>query len=151
MGQLRRNALNSSICAIMLATVTLPVRGAKASELVIELGEGFGEFFVVNRGEAISLSSAVAVQQLVNGTWLPALVTNLYIREACGAAQPPRCRQLKANEKIAAVRWTGNFCSSQCPGPCRLDGPAPASTYRFAVSSCDGKETFLSPGFSKQH
>lgn len=149
MDRLRCNGIMASMCAVLLATVIIPVRCAKASAVVIELGGGFGEFSVVNRGEAISLNSAVAVRQLVTGEWEDALVTNLYLREACRAVRPPRCRELGPDEEIKAVRWTGNFCSSQCPGPCRLDGPAPPGTYRFAVTSCDGKETFVSPEFRK--
>jgi hypothetical protein len=44
---------------------------------------------------------------------------------------------------------TGNLCSSQCPGPCRLDGPAPRGTYRFVVASCDGKQVFESGSFKR--
>jgi hypothetical protein len=151
MAQLRCKGLMASVCAVLLATVIFPMRCAKASALVIELGGGFGEFSVVNRCEAISLNSAVAVQQLVNGDWVNAGVANLYLREACSATRPPRCRELGPDEEIKAVRWTGNFCSSQCPGPCRFDGPAPLGTYQFAVTSCDGKETFVSPEFRKDH
>ncbi len=151
MDQLRCNGIIASVCAASLAMVIIPMNCAKASAVVIELGGGFGEFSVVNRGEAISLNSAVAVRQLVNGEWVRAPVTNLYLREACGAARPPRCRVLGPNEEIKAVRWTGSYCSSQCPGPCRLDGPAFFGTYQFAATSCDGKETFVSPEFRKDH
>jgi len=151
MARLRCKDIMASVCAVLLATVILPVRCAKASAVVIELGGGFGEFSVANRGEAISLNSAVAVQQLVNGEWVHVPVTNLYLREACRAVRPPRCRELGPDEEIKAVRWTGNFCSSQCPGPCRLDGSAPLGTYQFAVTSCDGKETFVSPEFRKNN
>ena len=147
MGEFRRNAL---IAALAAGVMLIPVRCGTAAGPAIELGSGFGEFTVVSRGESIALNSTVEVQQLVNGEWVHASVTNLYLRESCGSTQPERCRVLKPGETIKVAPWTGNYCSSQCPSACRLDGPAPVGAYRFAVTSCDGKETFVSPKFQKK-
>ncbi len=148
MGKLRCETLRSGGYVVLLATLVFPVGCAKATGVLVELGRNFGEFSVVNRGSTISLNSAVTVEQKVNGKWVRASVTNLYLRETCGA-QPQPCRRLEHNDRITAVQWTGKFCSSQCPVPCRLDGPAPPGTYRFVVTSCDGKDTFASPEFKK--
>jgi len=149
MGEFRRWPLASRICVVALAALMSPRGFPQTAAVTVELGANFGEFFVINGDQSLSLNSSVAVQQKVDGKWVPVSVTNLYLRETCATGQPPRCRKLERGERIKAARWTGNFCSSQCPGPCRLDGPAPPGTYRFAVTSCDGKETFVSPDFEK--
>jgi hypothetical protein len=150
MDQLCCRLLIPHIAATLLAASVLAAGWAGTSTVAIELGSKFGEFSVVNRGGPISLNSTVTVERLANGKWVRASVTNLYLRETCDAKQPARCTRLEPGQVIKAARWTGNFCSSQCPSPCRLDGPAPAGTYRFSVTACDGKETFSSSEFKKE-
>jgi hypothetical protein len=150
MGQLRCNALNTAGYAVLVLTLVSPLGGANVSGVKVELGAGFGEFSVSNQGPAISLNSIVVVERKENEKWVRASVTSLHLREVCGATKLPRCREVKPNEKINAVPWTGKFCSSQCPSHCRLDGPAPPGSYRFVVTRCDGRETFSSPEFEKK-
>jgi len=136
--------------ALATALFAFPLSCAKDSGPVIELGAGFGEFSVRTLGDAVSLNTSVAIEQKTNGKWARVNVTNLYLRESCDASQPPQCRRLEANSKVTAVRWRGNFCWSQCPAHCRLDGPAPPGTYRFVVTSCNGKQMIASPEFEKK-
>jgi hypothetical protein len=150
MGQFRCNALNTAGYAVLVLTMVSPLSRADIAGVKVELGSGFGEFSVSNQGPAISLSSAVVVERKENEKWVRAGVTNLHLREACEATKLPHCHEVKPNEKINAVPWTGKFCSSQCPSHCRLDGPAPPGVYRFVVTSCSGKETFPSPEFEKK-
>jgi hypothetical protein len=150
MGQLRCNALNIAGYAVLVLTMMSPLSRGESSGVNVELGSGFGEFSVSNQGPTISLSSTVVVERKENEKWVRAGVTNLHLREACETTKVPHCRELKPNEKISAVRWTGKFCSSQCPSHCRLDGPAPPGIYRFVVTSCNGKESFSSPEFEKK-
>jgi hypothetical protein len=150
MGQLRRNALNTAGYAVLLLLLVSPLARANSSGVKIELGAGFGEFSVSSSGPAISLNSTVVVERKENEKWVRASVTNLRLREVCGANKLPHSREVKPDEKINAVPWTGKFCSSQCPSHCRLDGPAPPGIYRFVVTSCDGTQTFSSPEFEKK-
>ena len=150
MGQFRCDALNTAGRAVLLLTLVCPLSRAAVSQVAVELGSGFGEFSVSNHGPAISLNSTVVIERKENQKWVRTGVTNLRLREACEAARVPPCRQVKPNERIIAVPWTGRFCSSQCPSHCRLDSPAPAGIYRIVVTSCDGKQTFSSPEFEKK-
>lgn len=148
MGKLRSYAVvRGVLAAILLAARALS--DVESPKLILETGAAPGEFSIVNGPLALSLNSAVAVQQLVNGKWVPVSVTNLYLRDGCSSARPAHCRSVAPGQTIKVLRWTGNFCSSQCPGPCRMDGPVPAGTYRFAITTCDGKETFTSADFRK--
>jgi hypothetical protein len=147
MGQLRCNPLNIGYAALVLILVSISGR-ANVSGVTVELGSGFGEFSVSNRGPAISLSSTVVIERKENGKWARVAVTNLRLRDVCTATK--RCREMKPNETIHAIPWTGKFCSSQCPSHCRLDGPAPPGTYRFVIIRCDGKQKFPSPEFEKK-
>lgn len=150
MGQLRRNALNTAGHALLLLALLPGFSRGDNSQVAVELGSSFGEFSVSNHGPAISLNSVVLVERKENQKWVRTGVTNLRLRETCEATILPHCRQVKANEKIVAVPWTGKFCSSQCPSHCRLDGPAPPGIYRMVVTSCNGKLSFSSPEFEKK-
>jgi hypothetical protein len=137
-------------CGLVVSLSILPVSCARAAGVLVELGGGFGEFSVRSQGTAASLNSAVTVERKVEGKWVRMDVTNLYLRSACDGSTPPRCQRLDANATLKAAPWTGRFCSSQCPSSCRLDGPAPPGTYRFVITTCDGKETFVSAEFEKK-
>lgn len=150
MGQLRCNALNTAGGAVLLLTLVSPLGRADVSQVAVELGSSFGEFSVTNHGPAISLNSTVVVERKENQKWVRTGVTNLRLRETCEATRVLHCRQVKPNERIIAVPWTGKFCSSQCPSHCRLDSPAPPGIYRIVVVSCDGKQTFSSPELEKK-
>jgi len=150
MGQLRCDALNIAGRAVLLLTLVCPLGRADVSQVAVELGSSFGEFSVSNHGPAIALNSTVVIERKENRKWVRTGVTNLRLREACDATSLPHCREVKPNEKIIAVPWTGRFCSSQCPSHCRLDGPAPPGIYRIVVTSCNGKQIFSSPEFEKK-
>ena len=150
MGKLRCQALILSGSLVVVVLLLLPGTRARSASVSVRLGPAFGEFLVSAGGESVSLSSAVSVEQKLNSSWVRAQVTNFYLRDKCDAVQPPRCRKLAANQTLQVMPWTGNYCSSQCPAACRLDGPAPAGVYRFSVTSCDNSETFVSPEFHKK-
>jgi len=126
MGKFYRHAL------IFFASVSmlLPGESPKKPSVEIELGQNFGEFTIVNPGDAIALSSSVIVERKLKGHWSRTPVTNLLLREECTQGKP-NCQKLLAKTKLRPLRWTGSFCSSQCPSSCRLDGPAPAGTGSF--------------------
>jgi hypothetical protein len=108
MGKFRRNALVALACAVLLAAVLVWARSAKSSPAVtIELGTNFGEFTLINQGGAISLDSAVRVQELADGKWRDAPVINLYLRKACSAELPKHCRTLQTGERSKGVSWDG--------------------------------------------
>ena len=119
----------------------------KLPAIEIELTDNFGEFLVVNRGTEMSLNSEVSVENEINAQWKNANVSNLLLRETCSPEPVPKCVTLKVNSKLAVVAWTGNFCSSQCPTSCRLDGQAPPGKYRFTIHSCDDNYVYHSPTF----
>ncbi|HLJ90274.1 MAG TPA: hypothetical protein VKZ53_25915 [Candidatus Angelobacter sp.] len=147
MGKLPRYALILFASAMLLSS---EARARQAVSLQIELGRGFGEFTVVNSGEAVALHSQVSVERKVNDQWESVPMTNLSLREKCGVGKTSTCHKLAAQEILHPMPWTGNFCTSQCPSSCRLDGPAPPGTYRFTVTLCDRSKTFTSPAFEKR-
>jgi hypothetical protein len=124
-------------------------RSQLEATIVVQLGQSFGEFVVINRGEPVLLQSAVVVEQEVDGKWEEVPVTNLELREVCHPSPSPGCIKLGAGARLKPVPWTGNYCFSQCPSPCRLDGPAPAGIYRFVIRSCDSNRAHASPPFEK--
>lgn len=148
MGQLRRHALSPTLI-LFVGLNGLAVLAGTASQLAIETGSRFGEFRVVNAGNAIHLQAAVLVERQVGDQWQKAPVSNLELRETCLATPSPKCLEIGAKEILRPVPWTGNFCSAQCPSACRLDGPAPPGRYRFVVSSCRGDQVYASPPFEK--
>jgi hypothetical protein len=91
----------------------------------------------------------VVVEQQLDGKWEKVPVTNLELRDVCHPSPPPRCIELGAGSTLNPVPWNGNFCFSQCPSSCRLDGPAPAGTYRFVIASCYSEQMYASPPFEK--
>lgn len=144
MEQLRRYAIIAAACsATMFATSAF-------SQIEIQLPGKFGEFRVINRGEAIQLNSNVKVQQKTTGGWQDAPVSNLRLGVTCEVGTATECTTLVAGASLQPPSWTGSYCSSQCLSNCNLDGPAPPGTYRYVISSCDGKRRFVSPAFEKK-
>jgi len=146
MGRLRCHTLGATVCA----GVVLAAAAASGPEMQIELTGKFGEFRLVNRGAALQLSSAVTVEQKVNGEWKDAPVTNFYLIPSCTQGPVPDCVSLAAKASLRPVPWRGNYCSSQCPANCNLDGPVPPGTYRYVVTSCDHKQRFVSAAFERK-
>jgi hypothetical protein len=130
--------------------VAADVHPAEDPTVEVKLSEGFGAFQVVNHGPPISLSSAVEVEQQAGGLWKDARVTNLFLIPQCDSGAAPRCVSLPKGATLKPVPWRGNYCYSQCPVSCDLDGPLPAGTYRFVVATCDGKHRFASAPFEKR-
>jgi hypothetical protein len=110
----------------------------------------FGAFQVVNHDVSIRLGTAVKVEQQVRGEWGDAAVTNLFLIHECTSAPVPKCVSLPARSTLQPVSWRGNYCYSQCPASCNLDGPVPPGVYRFVVSTCDRKRQFVSPAFERK-
>lgn len=119
------------------------------STVSIELGEHFGEFTLINHGQALCLKTTVVVEQKTEKQWKSIPVSNLKLRSECRAQPEPDHIELGAKSILHPVAWTGRYCSSQCPSSCRLDGEVSAGTYRFVISTCDGRQTFVSPSFEK--
>jgi hypothetical protein len=110
----------------------------------------FGALQLVNHGQSIRLSAVLKVEQQLGNDWKDTPVTNLFLIAQCGAAPVPKCVSLPAGATFQPVPWRGNYCNSQCPVPCDLDGPVPPGVYRFVVSTCDHKRKFVSPTFEKK-
>ncbi|MBZ5625008.1 MAG: hypothetical protein LAQ69_40845 [Acidobacteriia bacterium] len=146
MGQFRRYALT---CAAWVGG-WLAAGAVPAPDLTIELPGKFGEFRLINHGAPVQLDSTVQVQQRIDGKWQETHVANLYLMISCQAAQPPRCVSLASGANLQPVAWSGNYCSSQCPTNCNLDGPVPPGIYRFVVTSCGRRYKFFSAPFEKK-
>jgi hypothetical protein len=126
---------------------TLRDASAPSSPLVIELSDGKGEFRVVNHGPALRLRFRVEVEQRLNGLWQRIPISNLGLQAECLAPPPPDCVALAALGALKPVAWTGRYCDSQCPVPCRLDSHVPGGWYRYVVSTCDESQQFRSQEF----
>jgi hypothetical protein len=148
MGQFQRCAVAAACLLIGLGGSS---RATDAPNVTVEPGAGFGTFVVVNQGPAVSLRPDVMVQQMTGGTWRTMPVTNLFLRQECHAGPPPPCVDLPAGTTLRPTPWTGDYCASQCPSACRLDGHAPAGIYRFVLHSCVDATAFTSPPFEKTH
>ena len=149
MGKLRRKTLIVACLPSLFFGFSIDAIAAFSSAITIELGPRFGEFIVNNHGDALLLQSTVVVEQNLAGKWQKIPVTNLELRNSCKPSPSPRCIELGANLTLRPVAWTGNFCSSQCPVPCRLDGAAPPGTYRFVIASCSSERKYTSAPFEK--
>lgn len=148
MGKFRRKALGATL-VLFVGLDTLAAVAEGSFSLAIEVGPRFGEFRVVNIGDVVRLRSAVLVERQLGEQWQGVPVSNLELRETCLGAPSPPCVEIGAKKTLRPVPWTGNFCSSQCPNPCRLDGSAPPGRYRFLVVSCQGDQTYASSPFEK--
>lgn len=148
MGQFRRSAIG--VWCLLVVLLSAP-RSTGAQNVSVQAGPAFGTFTVVNEGSPVSLRADVSVQQLVEDTWKDILVTNLYLRKDCLAPPPHPCVAFSAGGVMRPVRWTGRYCLSQCPSPCRLDGSAPKGIYRFVIHTCAGTFTATSPAFDKSN
>ena len=144
MDQLRRYAMTALLCS---TTMLVP---SAHPQVEVQLSGKFGEFRVLNRGKQIQLNTTVKIQEKTSEGWREAPVTNLRLRASCEASAAKECMTLAAGASLQPPAWTGSYCSSQCLANCNLDGPAPPGTYRYVISSCDGKHKFVSPPFEKK-
>lgn len=150
MGQFRRKTLITAfVLTTLFLALSIDVYAESTPAITIELGQRFGEFIVINHGSALLIQSAVVVEQELGGKWQKIPISNLELREVCLTSPSPSCIELGANATLRPVPWTGNFCSSQCPVPCRLDNATPPGTYRFVIAPCYGKRVYTSPPFEK--
>ena len=150
MGQFRYQALIAIFLLFSFVGISLYTHAQARSSIMLELGPHFGELVVANHGPTVLLHSTVVIEQKVDGQWQKIPVSNLELREACLPSPSPKCIKLRVNTTFHPVPWTGNFCSSQCPASCRLDGLVPPGTYRFVITSCYGEQVYLSPPFIKK-
>ena len=101
---------------------------------------GPGALAIENRGASPArLAWAVAIEKKTDAGWsrMPA---ELHLFEQCPAPEAPGdgCVELAPGATLRPVHWSGFFGCTQC-GPCDKNIPAAAGTYRFVVTSCDGK------------
>ncbi len=149
MGKFRRKTLVVANLGIFIFIASVSIHAAPERTVTVELGQHFGEFFVISRGDTVCLQSTVIIEQKSGDNWQKVPVSNLELRSTCLPSPSPRAVELKANTTLHPPPWTGNYCSSQCPVPCRLDGAAPPGIYRFAITSCDGAHRYFSSTFEK--
>jgi len=149
MAQLQRYCLTFA-AVLAAAGLTGGLQPAQTAAVEVNLSDQFGSFRVVNTGPGISLKSEVEVERQVDGKWQNARVSNLLLVRSCQEKAAQKCIQLAARATLQPPPWRGTYCYSQCPISCDLDGPLPAGTYRFAITSCDGKHRFLSASFQKK-
>lgn len=150
MGQLRRKTLGALFLLPVLFAVSICSQAQCSPSITVNLGQRFGEFIVINHGAGTSLQSTVIIEERSGGKWIHIPVSNMELRKSClPTSSYPECIELAADSTLRPVPWTGRYCYSQCPNACRLDGPAPPGTYRFVITSCDGKHTYASPPFKK--
>jgi hypothetical protein len=148
MEHLRRYALMAAACAS--AACLMPGSSPAGGAVEVQLPGTFGTFQLVNHGESTQLDSAVRVETKVDGEWKDSNVANLYLIAKCRSGAPAKCVTLAAGQTLQPMPWRGNYCSSQCPVPCDLDGPVPKGIYRFVVSACDRKRQFVSAALEKK-
>lgn len=146
MGQLRCHQV---ILALLAMGGCARAQTPAAPVIEVRLLDGFGAFEVVNRGAAVSLESAVVVEQQSSGAWKKIPVTNFYLIARCQTGFKQKCVSFAGGATLKPVPWRGWHCYSQCPSSCRVDGPAPPGTYRFVVTTCDGRHRFESKPFAK--
>jgi|GEM_PF-3057815 len=147
MARLRRETLVAAFLGSFFFVAS--ANADSVPEVIIKLGENFGEFFVVNQGAKVCLQSIVVVEEKSDDHWHEIPVSNLELREACLPSPPPSSVEIGASATLHPLPWTGSFCRSQCSEICRLDGPIRRGSYRFTVTTCDGKHKFSSPALEK--
>lgn len=117
-------------------------------ESVVIMASNGGRFYVENRGvAAVSLSSTVLVERGDGTHWLPTNVRFVALTERCGDPVPP-CVEVAPGRTFNAVPWDGHTCSGQCQRTCRSNHPVAPGFYRFVLSTCSGRERYVSNGFS---
>jgi len=91
----------------------------------------------VLRGRA-RLASTLGVEREVDGHFVAVTgIAGLTLRSDC-QTPAPECVALVAGAELRPPPWLGTLGDAQCI--CTRCGPAQAGTYRFVVSSCDGRQ-----------
>jgi hypothetical protein len=95
--------------------------------------------------QPVALGAEVVVEVLRGDAFVPVdEMGALTLRPSCETTAPP-CTTLVPGAELFPPDWLGTFGDAQCA--CEECWPAPAGTYRIAVTSCDGRRRYLSPPF----
>ncbi len=120
------------------ATLDVRVRG--------EAAEGGAVMVVVEvHGGVARLAKTIRVEREVDGRFEPlGSVAGLELRADC-QTPAPECVEIVAGAELRPPPWLGTLGDAQCI--CTRCAPAPAGTYRFVLTSCDGRQRVESPAF----
>ncbi len=126
-----------------------------APDVVVVNGATPGSFSIqVGLVGAVELSTYVEIQREVDGGFVPSGVTDVVLTTACdpdlalrGGRSLARCTTLPGGTTLTPPPFTGMGCASQCNMVCHWNAPVTPGTFRFVVTSCDGKRRFEGPAF----
>jgi hypothetical protein len=91
---------------------------------------------IENHGtENVRLANHAAVEQEQSGRFGPFENQQLSLRMSC-SQEAPECIELAPGATLEPPAWFGTRGDFQCA--CERCVPAPAASYRFVVTSCDG-------------
>lgn len=112
-----------------------------------EVGEGGQVAPVVEvRGGTAHLAKAIGVEREVNGHFQAITqIATLELRADCRTPAPD-CVELVAGAELRPPAWLGTWGDAQCI--CTRCWPAPAGSYRFVLTSCDGRQRVESAPFT---
>ncbi|NOY91381.1 MAG: hypothetical protein GXP55_09230 [Deltaproteobacteria bacterium] len=111
-----------------------------------ELAEGGAVTAVVEvHGGTARLARTIGVEREVDGRFEPVgSVAGLELRADC-QTPAPECVEIVVGAELRPPPWLGTLGDAQCI--CTRCAPAPAGTYRFVLTSCDGRQRVESPAF----
>lgn len=115
--------MNTMGGAVLLLTLVAPLSSADVSGVAVELGASFGEFSVSNHGPVTSLNTTVVVERKENQKWVRTGGDEPSPQKSLWGHKAPALPPSEAQRENCGSPVDGKFCSSQCPGHCRLDGP----------------------------
>jgi hypothetical protein len=101
-----------------------------------------GAEIVENHGQSQTVRVHVEVEQRDGEKWKDT-GTNVKLVERCTEAEADQtCRNLPAGARLTVAPWNGMDVGGQCPESHSIDENIGPGTFRFVVTSCDGKDRF---------
>lgn len=109
-------------------------------EITIKSLDKPGSLVVENHGPTRTLSKRIAVEARREGRWEDTEI-DMKLETRCEEAEPPQaCVELPSGATMAPVSWDGHSCGGQCRDQCPINSYIGPGTFRFALTSCDGKQ-----------
>jgi len=105
-----------------------------------------GALVIENHGPTAMLRDRFAVESQHEGTWEDTGI-DLELSGQRPRGQQETCEELRAGAGLRPARWSGWTCGGQFTQPCRQTAYIGPGTFRFVVSSCDGKHRWEGPPF----